>query len=109
MLDFTEMTLTLLINEGATSKAALKPLITDKTSSMNNFFFTISDGKFLRIDLNQLVCGISMEDYAQLHTETGLHKPNLTLQLMKALLKEDQFIWINDRIALSRRYADSHR
>jgi hypothetical protein len=74
-----------------------------------NFFFTISNGKFLRIDLNQLVCGISMNDRAHLHTETDLNKPALTLQQMKELLKEDLFIWINDRIALSRRYTASHR
>jgi hypothetical protein len=72
------------------------------------FFFMISNGKFMRIDLNELICCISMNDHAHLHTDINLIKSPLSLKQMKELLKEDKFIWINGRIALSRQYMASH-
>ncbi len=73
------------------------------------FFFAIANDKFLRVDLDQLVCCISMNDHAQLHTATDFNTLSLMAQQTKELLKEDQFLWINDHIALSRRYANTHR
>jgi hypothetical protein len=79
--------------------------VTNHTSA---FFFITSNGKFLRIDLHQLVCGISRGDHAHLHTETDFSQPALTHEQMKSLLNGNWFIWINDRIALSRYYAGKY-
>ncbi|PZR28682.1 MAG: hypothetical protein DI535_05980 [Citrobacter freundii] len=67
-----------------------------------HFFFITSTQKFVRMDLDHILCGIAMDDHAFLHTTNGFHKPTLTNDQLKELLPTDQFTWINKSIAVRR-------
>lgn len=76
---------------------------------MHPFFFIISEGKFVRIDLENIMYVIEAKDYVYLSTKAGDYKPDVSIEKIKELLPCDQFIWINETTAISRISPDHNR
>jgi hypothetical protein len=69
---------------------------------MQNFFFIVSNGKFLRVDLEKIVCVVEINDRVQVHTEDDIYEPRVKMEKLRELLPERNFTWVNQRMAIAR-------
>jgi hypothetical protein len=69
---------------------------------MQNFFFIVSNAKFLRVDLEKIVCVVGINDRVQLHTVNDIYTPQVQMEKIRELLPGERFIWVGKRVAVAR-------
>ncbi|MET0462289.1 MAG: hypothetical protein ABW007_04020 [Chitinophagaceae bacterium] len=69
---------------------------------MQNFFFIVSNGKFLRVDLGKIVCVAEVGDRVQVHTSKDIYTPQVKMEKIRELLPEEGFIWVGESMAVAR-------
>lgn len=69
-----------------------------RTAAITNFFFMISEGRLVTINLNDIVCVVALNQRLQLHTIKEIHQFNGFIKELKQLLPQDRFIWIKKQV-----------
>ncbi len=69
---------------------------------MQHFFFIVSNGKFLRVDLEKIVCVVGVGDHVQVHTTDDIYTPQVEIEKISKHLPEERFIWVGKNMAVAR-------
>ena len=69
---------------------------------MPPFFFIISNSKFLRVDLDKIVCVVKTSDGVQVHTNNAIYEPVVTMDELKSVLPEDLFTYVNPKLVVAK-------
>jgi hypothetical protein len=69
---------------------------------MQNFFFIVSNNKFLRVDLEKIVCVVEIDDRVQVHMADDIYTPQVKMERIREQLREERFILVGENMAVSR-------
>ncbi|MCG2618120.1 hypothetical protein LZZ85_27705 [Terrimonas sp. NA20] len=69
---------------------------------MQNFFFIVSNGKFLRVDLEKVVCVVGIGDRVQVHTADDIYTPQVKMERIREKLRKERFIWVGESMAVAK-------